>query len=409
MAWKVVGTYDPKSGKTTPLSTVTIQTPVQQKQQTESDSSKFNIDKFAAESAASQMNWAANKGANVTMEDFENARKAAWQSASEFQKQYQMEAIRNQSELQRQIAMKNYDETMVKRMTPEQLKDASGLMTAPDAIMQLYNLHQDANNVPGYGKAIIGPATNPLYNATDPRVRVYNSAREGAMVSLARGLMEDTGQVAGKESSQAQMREMMPNDADDRTMGGIKTVSMLQTTLEKMGQRIRGLRSDNYDAGPLQDVYTRTYNQYKGLVEIVGTQAQQQHPAASPDEIFGGQQQQFQTQGPQPIQPVVKAGVSTQSQSTIDSVNAAAAGQTAQQPQNVPMSNVEGPFTLPQETPAPQTQQDTRAQHMQQAQQIPGQVAGAVSGAVGKGVNWLQSLLPENWDPSSFDQPRNLQ
>jgi hypothetical protein len=407
--YQIVAQLDPRTMQPIQQPSTGVVQPTSQTQQggqqqgAQQQQGGFNIDQFAAESAANQMNWAAAKGARLTMEDFENARKAAWSAAADTQRQIAMEKQRNQDELTRQIAMKQVEETMVKRMSEGQLKDASGLMTAPSTIMNLYNLHQDATKLPGYGQAVVGTGANKVYDLTDPRVRLYNAAQEGSMVSLARGLMEDTGQAASKESSQAQIRNMMPNDQDNAQMGGIKTVSMLQMTLDKMAAKIRGLRDDNVDATPLQNAYTQAYNQYKGLVQNVGTDAQKAHPSASPDEVFGGGEAQktYLAQGPQPIQPVVKAGLSQPSQDTINAVNARAAGQQPTSPVWQP-----GPEVVQRPPPPPITPEEPRPQSM-----APG--LGTISGApadTGRspaapastaGISWLQGLLPQDFQTES--------
>jgi hypothetical protein len=354
------------------------------------------------------MNWAASKGARASMEDYFKARDEAWRSASEFQKQIQLEKQRNQDELNRQVAMKQVEETMVKRMNPEQIESAASLTSSGDAIMDLYNQHQDAQNVPGFGKAVVGPLTNPLYNVTDPRVRLFNANREGSITQLAKGVIGDTGVAASKDAGISQMKEMMPNDQDNATMGGIKTINMLQKNLDQMGAKIRGLRGSNIDATPLTDAYSRTYNNYKNLVQSVGTKSQLEHPAASPDEVFGQQTQQYIAQGAAPIQPVVQGGVSGPSKATMDSVNAAAAGQPAQ-PQaaqtdptvgrtpQLPSAQVwNPPVTYPRITDEPPTLGSSPAE--QELVNAPGQLAQT-----------LRSLLPKSGGPEEdLTQPPQI-
>jgi hypothetical protein len=208
----------------------------------------------------------------------------------------------------------------------------------------------------------------------------------------------------------------MPNDQDDKRMGGIKTVSMLQMSLDKMAAKIRGLRDDNVDATPLQNAYSQAYNQYKSLVQNVGTDAQKAHPSASPDEVFGGGEAQktYLAQGAQPIQPVVKAGLSQPSQDTISSVNSAASGQiTAAQAFQGQSPEQEGPWQLPQQAPASQEAQQAVAAKQQQAMELQKAIPRAVGTSVqetasglGSTINWLGGLFPENWPQEAFNQPR---
>lgn len=395
--YTVVGEVDPKTFQPIQQPLVSNRPVTNQQQGNQS----FNIDQYAANSAADQMNWARSKGAVVTMEDFENARKAAYQQAGEFQRQLALQQEREKTELQKEVTLKNYEEVMPKRMSGEQLDKVSGLLTAGNTIMNLYNLHQDANNVPGYGQAVIGGATQPLYNATDQRVRLYNSAREGSMVALARGIMEDTGAVAGKESSQAQIREMLPNEGDNKQMGGIKTASMLQMVLDKEAARIRSLKADNVMTAPLEDSYRTNYQNYLNMVNQYGTDAQKQHPAASPDELFGtgGANQTFLKTGqaasliPAPTQ----VGVSNSTNAALNAVNTPdyLAGRVPQLPSDDVWNKAAATAnqaTQDQFASQITPESDTATAGNQRFQQTPDMMQQAVQNApstLGSIINWL--------------------
>jgi hypothetical protein len=290
-------------------------------------------------------------------------------------------------------------------MNDAQIDTASSYAAAGDNIMQLYAMHQDAQNVSGYGKAVIGPAVEKLYNMTDPRVRAYNANIEGSLTQVARGVLGDTGVQSSEPTVAKSVRDLLPNDADDAAMGGIKTVTLLQKVLTNMGDKIRGLNHNNIDASSMQDDYTRIYNNYQNLVQNVGLKSQLEHPAASPDEVFGQAQKRFIAQGPQPLQPVVKAGLSQPSQDTIASINTAASGQIPQYQGAAAFGGrspeQEGPWQMPQITP-----EEPRPQSM-----APG--LGTISGAptdAGRspaapastaGISWLQGLLPSDFQTHS--------
>jgi hypothetical protein len=416
--YQIVAQLDPRTMQpiqqpSTGVVQQTQQTQQRGQQQGGQQQGAFNIDRFAAESAADQMNWAAQKGARLTMEDFENARQKAWDAAAQSQREAAMQKQRIQDELQSKVAMSQFEETgKVKRMSDSQIDTMSGYASAGDSIMQLYNAHQEATKVPGYSTAVIGQPAEKYFNVTDPTVRAYNALVAGSLTGIARGVLGDTGVQSSEPTVAKSVESSIPGPGDSSQVGGIKTINLLQKTLTNMGDRIRGMNHNRIDASSAQDDYTRLYNQYKGLVETVGLKSQQEHPVASPNEVFGTpeQQQQFIAKGSQPIQPVVKAGLSQPGQDTIAAVNAAASGQVPGVGGPAPPQAAGGvpspeqvanlPYNMPQITP-----EESRPQSM-----APG--LGTISGAptdTGRspaaspsaGINWLQGLLPSDFQTQS--------
>jgi hypothetical protein len=280
--------------------------------------------------------------------------------------------------------------------------------------MQLYHMHQDANNVFGYGNPATGGTASAGYNLTDPRVRGFNAALEGSLTNVARGVMGDTGVQASEPSAQKGVRELLFNDGDNKAMGDVKAITLLQKVLTNYADKIRGQNGNNINSAPLQDDYTRIYNQYKTLVTGPNALSSQlEHPAASPDEVFGAPeaQKRYIAQGAQPLQPVVKAGLSQPGQDTIAAVNAAASGQVPGVGGPAPPQAAGGvpspeqvanlPYNMPQITP-----EEPRPQSM-----APG--LGTISGAptdAGRspaaptstaGISWLQGLLPSDFQTHS--------
>jgi hypothetical protein len=374
----------------------------------------FNIDRFAAESAADQMNWAVQKGARLTMGDFENARQKAWDAAAQAQRESAMQKQRIQDELQSKVAMSQFEEGKVKRMSDAQIDTAASYASAADNIMKLYHMHQDANNVFGYGNPASGGAASKAYNLIDPRVRGFNAALEGSLTNVARGVMGDTGVQASEPSAQGSVRALLFNDGDNKAMGDVKAINLLQGVLTNMGDKIRGLNNNNISATSMQDDYTRIYNEYQKLVTGPNALSSQlEHPAASPNEVFGTPEAQksYIAQGPQPLQPVVKAGLSQPSQDTINAVNSAASGQVPGVGGPAPPQAAGGvpspeqvanlPYNMPQITP-----EEPRPQSM-----APG--LGTISGtptdagrspaapASTAGISWLQGLLPQDFQTHS--------
>jgi hypothetical protein len=368
------------------------------------DTGAFNIDKFAAQSAVDQMNWLASKGVvGMTTGDLLDRQKAAWDAAAQAQRESAMQKQRIQDELQSKVAMSQFEEGKPKRMSDAQIDTAASYASAADNIMKLYHMHQDANNVLGYGNPATGGAASKAYNLIDPRVRGFNAALEGSLTNVARGVMGDTGVQASEPSAQGSVRALLFNDGDNKAMGDVKAINLLQSVLTNMGDKIRGLNHNNIPATSMQDDYTRIYNEYQKLVTGPNALSSQlEHPAASPNEVFGTPEAQksYIAQGPQPLQPVVKAGLSQPGQDTINAVNARAAGQQPTSPVWQP-----GPEVVQRPPPPPITPEEPRPQSM-----APG--LGTISGAptdagrspaasANAGINWLQGLLPQDFQTQS--------
>jgi hypothetical protein len=231
--------------------------------------------------------------------------------------------------------------------------------------------------------------------------------------------MGDTGVQASEPSAQGSVRALLFNDGDNKAMGDVKAINLLQSVLTNMGDKIRGLNHNNIPATSMQDDYTRIYNEYQKLATGPNALSSQlEHPAASPNEIFGTPEAQksYIAQGPQPLQPVVKAGISGPSQDTVNAVNARAAGQIplAQAfPPGGQSPEQEGPWQLPQQAPASPEAQQAVAAKQQQAMELQKAIPRAVgtsaqeaTSGLGSTINWLGGLLPENWPQEAFNQPR---
>src|SRR6267154_5532157 len=110
--WKVVGELDPKTFQpiAKPVVQQQQQKPQQQQQQT---AGSFDINTWAAESAAAQMD-AASKHGMVTMADYEKARQESFRAATETQRQVQMEQQRLKNEIAKSVATKSWEETHIR-------------------------------------------------------------------------------------------------------------------------------------------------------------------------------------------------------------------------------------------------------------------------------------------------------
>lgn len=275
----------------------------------------------------------------------------------ELQNQKQMEQIRLKGEAEKMAYGKELEfqqkaaeaTTLPQKETPEQMDKDIAATNAGDIIMQMHHSYQDAaKKVPATGYAFFGGATNWWNVATNKEARVFDQLKNINAVSLARGLYEDTGTQAGREDMLKKIDASLPSPGDSPEMGTIKTVSLLQTNLDRMRNRIEYLQKNRYDTSALQQAYKSTYANYQNLLPQ-GTDAQRGYPSTSPDDLF-------KPRVPQ-VQPVVKAGVSNATHAVLDAgANAGiqmpqqeeAYSQTAAMPRQMP-----APAQMPQPTGPP--------------------------------------------------------
>jgi len=313
----------------------------QQIQPQQNQPQQFDVEKFAADSANRQMMFAYQRGLHPTMQDFEDARKAAYQQGFETMRQMQLDTMRQQAELQRQMQMHTFEQFGPRTMSPEEVKDASGLLNAHNQIMMLYHQNQDIPENDMYRTVGVGDVSGKVQQMTDPRVRLYEATRGGSVIALGRGLLQDTGQVAGKDEAQALIRQLMPGPGDSSLMSARKTADMIQMEMNGLQAKIQGLPG-NVDATPLKQAYANAYNDYATLVNQFGSDAQKNFPVPSPQQLWG-QTTPAATVTVNPVQPAVKAGVS---QATSDTLNAQAAGKA-------PLANQPGYTDIDPQTKQP--------------------------------------------------------
>jgi hypothetical protein len=415
---------DPTTGKPLQQSVVAPQT--QQVQTQQQQPGQFDIEKFAADSATRQMMFAYSHGMRPTQQDFEDARKAAYQQGFETQRQMQLDTMRQQAELKKSMQMRTFEQFGPREMSAEETKDAGGLMAAHDQIMMLYRQNQDIPENHLYRTTAAGDPAAGVGVATDPRIRLYESTRGGSIIPLGRSLLMDTGQVAGKEEAQTLIKNLMPGPGDSTQMASRKTADMLQMQLNGLKSKIQALPS-NVDSTPLRNAYTEAYNDYAQIVNQSGSDSQKNYPALSPQQLFGKDAPQIATVNAP--KPAVQSGFT---QATTDTLNAQAAGKS-------PVVNQPVYTDIDPQTKQPLTQAKPTA--VGAAAQQAGQYAGGsqvgtpaglvqpseqriaaattpqqdqptifqtVPEAVGKGaqatINWFGGLLPENWPKESLQQ-----
>ena len=247
----------------------------------------FDLEKFAADSANRQMLWATSHGFRPTMGDFEDARKAAYQQGFETVRQQQLEQERAKIDIAKQTQLESQKSFLPREMTSEEREKGSGLMNAHAQIMQLYNQNNDIPADHPY-RAVqpVGDVFKQLGEKVDDRVRLYEATRGGSIISLGRGLLQDTGQVAGKEQAQDLIKGLMPGPGDSQQMSARKTADMLELTMNGIQARINSM-DPNIDTTTLKQEYARNYNDYAKIVNQFGSNAQRNNPAASPTDLFG--------------------------------------------------------------------------------------------------------------------------
>jgi hypothetical protein len=420
----------------------------------------FDLEKFAADSATRSMLYSISQGHQPYQSDWEQARKDAWQAGFKAVQEANQAELNRQGELQKQIAMRNVEQFGRRAMTDEELKDVSPLLNVHNQITMLQHQNEDIPADHPYRNVVTGGPGAAIGGATDARVRLYESTRDGLITTVARGLGMDTGSAAGKEQAQQLFSRLMPGPGDSVEMSARKTADMMQMELNQTRAKIDGL-PQNVDTTVLKQAYINSYNDYAKLVNLYGSDAQKNFPAPSPQQLWGqnaqpaanpmvsmisGSQnvQDVNTAQNAVIQPAVKAGVSPSTSATL---NAQVTGSSSQpQPQtysttprapgqaipsqfqNTPPtplgaaaqqagqyaggSAVMTPANMPplqgsigQVAVAPTTPQQSFTPTPIYAGGVGtspvGQAFGQAEQAAGQGVQgalgWLQSLLPEHW------------
>lgn len=311
---------DPTSKK--PLQQKSVVPVGQQNQQTQQQQQpgQFDIEKFAADSATRQMLWAYQRGMKPTQGDYEEARKAAYQQAFETQRQMQLEQMRSKTELSRQETMREFQEFGPRNMSQEEVKDASGLLSAHNQIMMLYHQNQDIPENDLYRTTATGWVAKDWGQAMDPKIRLYEATRGGSIISLGRGLLQDTGQVAGKEEAQTLIKKLMPGPGDSPLMAARKSADMIQMEMNGLQAKIQALPK-NVDSTPLKNAYKQAYYDYGQIVNQYGSDSQKNFAPPSPKDLWGEDVPGLPTIN-KPA-PAVQGGVS---QATSDTLTAQAAG-----------------------------------------------------------------------------------
>jgi hypothetical protein len=387
----------------------------------------FDVEKFAADSATRQLQYDMQRwpGYHPDTASYEEARKQAYTEGMETARQIQLDQMRRQGELQKSETLQQFERYAPRPMSEAESKDATPLLNVHNQLMMLYHQNQDIPADHAYRNVVTGGAGAAIGGATDARVRLYESTRDGLITTIARGLGMDTGSAAGKEQAQALFSRLMPGPGDDVQMSARKTADMNQMELNQLKAQIESL-PQNVDSTPLKQAYARSYNDYAGLVNQYGSDAQKNFPAPSPQQLWGqnapGNQSAI-------VQPAVKAGVSAPSNAVITNLNAQVTGGTSQAQSGaaLPAPNQSGSTLASSSQPAPtafgaavqQAGQYAGGSTVMTPQNMPpvqgslGQVptaaalsniGGAVQGGVQAtgqaaqaGLGWLQSLLPENW------------
>ena len=281
----------------------------------------FDVEKFAADSATRQMMFAYTHGGRPTQQDFEDARKSAYQQGMETMRQMQLDQMRRQGELQKQQQMRMFEQFGPREMSAEEIKDTSGLLSAHNQIMMLYHQNADIPENDAYRTTAFGGPAAEAGQAMDPNIRLFEATRGGSIISLGRGLLQDTGQVAGKDEAQALIKKLMPGPGDSSQMAARKTADMIQMEMNGLQAKMQAL-PQNVDATPLRQAYANAYNDYSQIVNQSGSDSQKKFAPPSPQQLWG------QNAPPvlatvTPPRPAVQGGFS---QATTDTLNAQAAG-----------------------------------------------------------------------------------
>jgi hypothetical protein len=286
----------------------------------------------------------------------------------------------------------------ITKMSDEQSNKMAGYLEGTHNLQNLHTLFdQMATNTVGAGGAIrsgLGLLT-PLTNISSPQARTYHAYVESSLIPLAKGLMGDAATTAGRPDVSAKMEEALPTNGDNQQTGGQKSFMMLDRNINNLKTERDIMRQKGIDTSPIDG-------------QILDAQKYYDSP-------------EVQKYNPLKTQPVVQAGTSDQANATVANVNSGAnagvqapsvAGNQSGSTLNSQPQAAQQPTQPAQAAPTPsleeQHQQAVEAAknfYPQEALHIGtgvSKAAGAVSGVVGSGIGWLQSLLPENWNPDAF-------
>jgi hypothetical protein len=222
-----------------------------------------------------------------------------------------------------------------------------------------------------------------LGNITSPEARLYNAYAESSVIPLAKGLMGDAATTAGRPDVSAKMLDAMPNPGDNIQSGGAKVYMMLDRNINNLQTERDIMRRKGIDTSPIDS-------------QIVDLQSYVNQP---------------EVQKYNPLKnPVVQVGVSDEATANLN----AGANAGVQMPQaSIPgagsynfgqggsvndvgqQSPASKPFFAPPSPsgPPPQTAPAAAKPFFERGPQSQKPPAA---------LQWLQALLPQNWDPRAL-------
>jgi len=234
-------------------------------------------------------------------------------------------------------------------------------------------------------------------DATSPEALAFARAKDAALVPIGRGVMGETGASPTKEAMiELAQHTTMPRIQDDELTGNQGTFQLKQKIMENL-YNMRNNRLGRMDTTAIDRAIAHYGSDFNS------PDVQKYNPLIS-------------------NQPLVQSGSSYQANAAI--ANATTGANAGVQVQNQPVQQPQGQAgaytTPPGYTAAPPSKPDYGGQAAQAVGAAAGgalKTAGSVIGGgltstgelgsgLGKTINWLGTLLPENWPQQAFQQSR---
>jgi len=334
----------------------------------------------------------------------------------------QEEAVRRQS----QEAQKQWEQTVeIQKLGGDDLAKLDAMTNGYDAVNNLGGYFNKMMEKPhlGVGGQIksLGGAMHVFADATSPEALAFSRAADAALVPIGRGVMGETGASPTKESMiELAKTTTMPRIQDSDITGNQGVFQLKQRIMQNL-QNLRDNRANNHFDTTAIDKAIAKYNS-----NFMSPDVQKYNPLLKTSN------------------PLVQSGNSDQANAAIaNATTGANAGVQVQQPQGQAGAYTTPPsYTPPAPPPSVLEQHRLAAEEAQRISQnvsteipqIPGQAvqtgkqiiqAGQQVGrTVGQGINmlsqtpgeetkaagtaleWLRSVMPENWPQQAYQQPR---
>jgi hypothetical protein len=200
---------------------------------------------FAALTAQTALKTLYQQGLQPTGDDIKGVYNKALESANDYQKSLAQEQERAQLELKKRAAempmeiakekqLKQWEQTgEIQRPPDADIARVNGFEQGYQTVQKLQGYHGDMA-AEKYGGGGIVKSMLPGIGALDQPTKDFNAYLESSIVPLGRGVFGDAATAATKESIQANMRDMLPNTADNVMSAGHKVYMLKDRIMQNL-------------------------------------------------------------------------------------------------------------------------------------------------------------------------------